>query len=292
MLSMTGYGKSLIRKRKYEIEAEIKSVNSKFIETKFYMSKELSSIENLLRSLIIKVYKRGYFDVRIRYNLLVKPIVKINMMQLTAIKDEIDKVTKLYDSSNIPFEFLLKEYNIIEIKNDVLEQVSFIKDIESAVQVALKNHLQSTMKEGKSVESQIKLSINSISNSINLIERTIPKYRIELYNKMKDRIHSLISQFSDLDLEKRLMQELAFYIDKYEINEELCRIREHINTAKNKIEKNKSDEIGKTLNFIFQEMQREANTLGSKYSNSLSFIHILKVKEEIEKCREIVQNVM
>jgi uncharacterized protein (TIGR00255 family) len=90
-------------------------------------------------------------------------------------------------------------------------------------------------------------------------------------------------------MEQRIVQELAIYIDKYDIQEELTRLDSHIKTFYATLDK--ADDIGKTLNFILQEMQREANTLGSKFSNSKTFTHILIIKEEIEKCREIVQNV-
>jgi len=106
---------------------------------------------------------------------------------------------------------------------------------------------------------------------------------------MKKRIEQITQDFKIDTLEQRLVQELALYIDRYDVHEEITRIESHIELFLETIEN--ESEIGKNLNFILQEMQREANTLGSKFSNSNTFQNIIVIKEEIEKCREIAHNV-
>ena len=111
------------------------------------------------------------------------------------------------------------------------------------------------------------------------IEKEIQPFKDELYSNLKHKVTELINNINTEILEQRLFQELAFYIDKYDIQEEISRLKCHINTLLLTLEK--EEDTGKTLNFILQEMQREANTLGSKFS-LLGLTYILTLKEEIE----------
>jgi len=119
----------------------------------------------------------------------------------------------------------------------------------------------------------------------------IEPYKQELYEKLKQRLEELLSKESHEVLEQRLVLETAIYVDKYDIQEELTRLNSHLDTLTQLLDNSNGQEVGKKLNFVLQEMQREANTLGSKFSTTQSFKYILIIKEEIEKCREIGLNV-
>ena len=133
-------------------------------------------------------------------------------------------------------------------------------------------------------------SFKVITKALRKIESEFPKYKKKIYQKMvKNITHILETKLKDDDY-KRIMLEAALYIDKADVSEEIIRIKDHIEKFLN-ILKEKKNEIGKTLNFILQEMHREINTIGSKYNSKIIFSEILIIKQEIEKCRELVQNV-
>ncbi len=292
MISMTGFGKASLVKDDYEIEIEIKSVNGKFLDFKCNVPKDIGYLEPLLRSRISKSYKRGTVELRLRYLDRSKPQIAINENKLLVYTDIMHKVMKASKTDIMPLEYMLKEYDIIEFSNKLSDNPQFSGDIIETLSKAIKIQQKAAKKEGNSIKKHILKSIESIFEAVEQIENTIPSFRKELFEKMKARILDLLPQSTNIDLEKRLMQELAIYLDRYDIGEEINRLKEHIDTLDKTIKDRAANDMGKTLNFIFQEMQRESNTLGSKYSNQHSFSNILLIKEEIEKCREIIQNVM
>jgi uncharacterized protein (TIGR00255 family) len=289
---MTGFGKCNKQTNEYSIEIELKSTNSKYLDLKIYLSKDMSFLEPRLRLIITKYFKRGSIEVRIKYSDYTPPIVKVNESKFIPLYEIVSKLTNSLNNNTVPIEYILKEFDIIEYHSTLFESDNFVKDVEQTLKKTIKEQQRAAKKEGKSIKLQIIKTIDDISKALVDIDNTIPTYRKELYDKMKSRIESVILQATNLDIEQRLMQELAIYLDRYDIQEEISRLKEHIDTISKHLDERSENDLGKTLNFIFQEMQREANTLGSKYSNYLSFSSILLIKEEIEKCREVIQNVM
>jgi len=289
---MTGYGKASLIKDDYEIEIEIKSVNAKFLDLKCYIPKDLNYLELPLRTAINQNYKRGTVEMRLRYNDRTKPEVRVNEDKLEILSKAMQSIVKQLNAEKMPIEYIMREYDILEFKSNLFEMVEFNKDVASVLKKAIQNQQKMSSKEGLSIKKHILSSIEKIFLAVSEIEGTILAFRKELFEKMKNRITEILPQSTNTNLEQRLMQELAIYLDRYDIQEEINRLKEHIDTMHKNITERDDNDMGKTLNFIFQEMQREANTLGSKYSNHHSFGNILVIKEEIEKCRELVQNVM
>jgi len=292
MISMTGYGKSSIVKDEYEIEIEIKSVNAKFLDLKCYIPRDTNYLELPLRTLVTQYFKRGTIELRLRYIDHSNPRISINENKLKVLIGTMKQILKVCDADKMPIEYILREYDVLEYKSVLFESVEFNKDIITAAKKAIKNQQITARKEGLSIKKQILDSLTRLSKAIEDIDATIPQFRKELYEKMKSRILEVLPQATNVSLEQRLMQELALYLDRYDIQEEVNRLKEHIDSVQKHIEEKDENDMGKSLNFIYQEMHREANTLGSKYSNQLSFNNVLLIKEEIEKSREIIQNVM
>jgi uncharacterized protein (TIGR00255 family) len=289
---MTGYGKSSIIKDEYEIEIEIKSVNAKFLDLKCYIPRDTNYLELPLRTLVTQYFKRGTIELRLRYIDHSNPRISINENKLKVLIGTMKQILKVCDADKMPIEYILREYDVLEYKSVLFESVEFNKDIITAAKKAIKNQQITARKEGLSIKKQILDSLTRLSKAIEDIDATIPQFRKELYEKMKSRILEVLPQATNVSLEQRLMQELALYLDRYDIQEEVNRLKEHIDSVQKHIEEKDENDMGKSLNFIYQEMHREANTLGSKYSNQLSFNNVLLIKEEIEKSREIIQNVM
>ena len=292
MKSMTGYGKAAISRQNVDLEVEIKSVNSRFLDLRTYLPRELNFYEFPLRKLIAVKLNRGAVDVRINLTDHREPQLQLNLIKLRKFHDIIKTaMTETGQQGAVPIELLMNEPGIIENSAKLDEDEVLQELLQEAVHEAISKIEASQRAEGNDIQAVLAESIDRIAVALIEVETKISPYREELFENMHKRIRELLVTFKIDNIEQRLVQELAIYIDKYDVQEELTRLRSHIDTFKQTIGKPGVADIGKTLNFIMQEMQREANTLGSKFSTPASFQYILIIKEEIEKCREIIQNV-
>jgi len=290
MKSMTGFGSSLINRDNIEIELEIKSINARFLDLRIFLPRELSFYETEIRQHIIGVLSRGTIEVRINFNDYREPKLVLNKTKLLKYNDLAMEAAKLLASEEVvSIEFLLKEQGVIESADRLAEDEMLANVLNEALEQALHRINESMLVEGRQIKQMLIDSMQKIQKALNAISEMCEPFKKELFETMHRHIEELIGTYKIENLEQRLIQELAIYVDKYDIGEEISRLKAHILTFIATLQE--EGDIGKTLNFIIQEMQREANTLGSKFSTTQSFPLILTIKEEIEKCREIVQNV-
>lgn len=287
---MTGYGRSIVQRNNIELEIEIKSVNSRYLDTRIYLPRELGSFEYFVRQVISHYISRGTVEVRITFNDLRPATLHLNENKLLKYHELAVKAAELVKSdTQIAMEFLLNEPGVIENDNNLADDPDLHAIFNDALQVASKQAIASMENEGEQIKQILKDSIIKIQNNVDNIKPLVTPFREEMYQNMLTRVKELLSTSYLDNLEQRVAQEIAIYVDKYDIGEELTRLESHYQTFVKSLELD--GDVGKTLNFIIQEMQREANTLGSKFSTTRSFPFVLQIKEEIEKCREIVQNV-
>jgi uncharacterized protein (TIGR00255 family) len=290
MKSMTGFGNSLINRENIEIEFEVKSINARFLDLRIYLPRELSFYETEIRKHIIGILSRGTIEVRVNFKDHREPKLVLDKTKLLKYNDMAIEAAKLLASEEIvSIEFLLKEQGVIEIADRLAEDETLANVLNEALEQALHRINESLLVEGRQIKQMLIDSMQKIQKALNAISEMCEPFKKELYETMHRHIEELMGTYTKENLEQRLIQELAIYIDKYDIGEELSRLNAHINTFNSTLQV--EGDIGKTLNFIIQEMQREANTLGSKFSTAQSFPWILAIKEEIEKCREMIQNV-
>lgn len=290
MISMTGFGKSHRNLHNIECDIEIKSVNGRYLDIKCYLPRELSFYEFSIRKTTSRYLFRGSIEIRVNINDYREPKLLLNEPKLRKYHDIIKQAQNaLGIEQNVSLEFLLNEPGVIESVNRLDDDPLMLEVLELTLSEALETAKLSMRKEADAIRCHLINSFQAIESSLITVGQQIQPFKDELFSNLYKRINEILASYNIDTIEQRLMQELAIYIDKYDIQEELTRLSSHIKTFYTTIDKD--DEIGKTLNFILQEMQREANTLGSKFSNSKTFQDILVIKEEIEKCREIVQNV-
>lgn len=290
MISMTGFGKSHRNLHNIECDIEIKSVNGRYLDVKCYLPRELSFYEFTIRKTTSRYLFRGSIEIRVNINDYREPKLLLNEPKLRKYHDIIKQAQNaLGIEQNVSLEFLLNEPGVIESVNRLDDDPLMLEVLELTLSEALETAKLSMRKEADAIRCHLINSFQAIESSLITVGQQIQPFKDELFSNLYKRINEILASYNIDTTEQRLMQELAIYIDKYDIQEELTRLSSHIKTFYTTIDKD--DEIGKTLNFILQEMQREANTLGSKFSNSKTFQDILVIKEEIEKCREIVQNV-
>lgn len=291
MKSMTGFGKCHLNKNEIECDIEIKSINGRYLDLKLYLPRELNFFEYQIRKILPSYIRRGTVELRLSLKDNREPRLMLNKSKLKKYHDIVQQAKReLGIDTAVPLDFLLAEPGVIEASNN-LDEDPLLQDILSqCLHNALQEAVLSMKQEAFGIAAEFETALNRINEALASIEQEIPSFKKGLYDAMHKRVAEIMGNYSAENLEQRLMQEIAIYVDRYDIQEEITRLKSHIKYFRQCLKDDK-DDIGKNLNFITQEMQREANTLGSKFSTATTFKDILIIKEEIEKCREIVQNV-
>ena len=290
MKSMTGYGKSEIKGEEYHILFTLKSVNKRFLQINYDIPSEINHLEKQLDDIIKGKIKRGYIMIKIDLESKLVPKLMVNENKFKEYWDKVEKLKSLTkEKLNIDLIEMIDKFELIneiepQIPNEIEQHILF------ACRDALDNHQKMAIEEGKSMrESLIKSKIN-ITNSLSNIVENFPNYKEKKYKDLKLNIEKLLQDKMEEGDYRRIMLEAAMYIDKADVNEEIIRLKSHLDKLSDVL-KIEHKSIGKKLNFILQEMHREINTISSKYRSEDIFSDILIIKEEIEKSREIVQNV-
>jgi len=291
MKSMTGYGKATFTNENFDLEIEIKSVNSRFLDLKIRLPRELNSFEQLVTKKIGEVIKRGKVEARLSLKDKRNIELTLNETKLLAYWNVLQKAAQLVGhSEGVSLDRVLEEPNIIETADMTLDEDMLKNMIESTLMTALENHQNMANHEGESMRVYSAEAMDQIEAALTHIESEFPAHKENLYNKLKANVEELLGRFLAEEDHRRIMMETAVYVEKADITEEVVRLKNHLIKFRNKINA-QSGEKGKNLNFILQEMHREINTTGSKFNSDKVLDEVILIKEEIEKVREIIQNV-
>ena len=290
MKSMTGYGRAKHLDENIDIEIEIKSVNSRFLDLRIKQPYYLSFMETNISKQINKMLVRGKVDVNININLLEIPDLVLNEEMVKAYWKLYNKAKELIDTEAYPpFAKLLSEKDIITSAKTKIDEGSMSKTILMVLNRAISEHQKMALTEGESMRMYCLTSLSLMSSALKKIEEEFPNYKLEIYSKLKNNVEELLGEYIKEDDHKKLLLETAIYVEKADITEEIIRLSNHIDKFSALLEE--KTELGKKLNFVLQEMHREINTIGSKFNSTKVFDDIILIKEEIEKCREVIQNV-
>ncbi len=291
MKSMTGYGKSSLTKENREYQVEIKSVNHRYLDISVKMPKILSYLEEQIKKEIATKIKRGKVDVFITFEnnseegkdiKINKELAKIYINQLKELADE-ENLTK-----EIPVIEIAKLPDILTIKiNQEDEKIK--QELLDTVSNAVENLDQMRKVEGDKISQDLNSRINKIENEIIEISTKSTGLIEEYVVKLEKRIQEILKT-EEID-KSRIAQEVVIYADKSSIEEETTRLKSHIYQLRTLVNNNKDETIGKKIDFLIQEMNRETNTIGSK-ANCLSITNgVIDIKTELEDIREQVQNI-
>ncbi len=289
--SMTGYGRGEVMKGDITAIAEIRTVNSRYFEVSAKLPRTMTLRENEVKELIRSRFVRGKINVVlsiVRANSEGVPL-KINTATAKAyytLLNDLRKAVKLKEK--VTLDHLMKFQDIIEISEFEKGDEDEWRLIKKALNIAIEEVAVMRLQEGKELEKDLKDRIRILNKSIDEIER-IAKMRLpEERIKLEQRVRELSLDQSVVD-NKRLELEFALLVDKLDVTEECVRFRSH---NKFFLEAFKDIEpSGRKLNFLVQEMNREANTIGAKSSNAEISHLVVEIKEEIEKIREQLQNI-
>tara|TARA_B110000046_G_scaffold81035_1_gene89362 strand:+ start:547 stop:1407 length:861 start_codon:yes stop_codon:yes gene_type:complete len=286
---MTGFGKSEVTIDELQINVEVKSLNSKFLDLSLKLPSAFKNLDLSVRSFVKEYLKRGKIEVMIHYEKkeASKKII-INKDQLINYYNQLSEVSnelKLKINNDL-IGYALKLPEVIQHEKDTVEEDSN-GEILNAVKEACKDLNSFRKKEGNALNKELVKYVNSILESL----KEINQYEKERLPKVRDKLKKAIDELnlkSQVD-EKRLEQELIFYSEKLDLTEEKVRLKEHCNHF---IDSTKELNSGKKLGFISQEMGREINTLGSKANNISIQKIVVGMKDELEKIKEQVLNVL
>lgn len=287
--SMTGYGKQNLSVEGREYQIEIKSVNHRYLDINVKIPKAISYLEETIKKEISNKIKRGKIDVFVSFENnseegrkieINKQLAKLYIEQLKELAQE-EKI-----ESNIEVMDIAKIPDVLTIKVD--EENSKIKDeIKQVTQGAVTRILEMKNIEGEKISQDLLQRIRNIQSKIVEISAKSTGLIEEYVVKLEERINEILKN-QEID-KTRLAQEVVIYADKCSIEEEVTRLNSHISQFKNLL--NSNEAIGKKLDFIIQEMNRETNTIGSKANNLEITNGVIDIKTEIENIREQVQNI-
>ena len=292
MKSMTGFGKANYTDEDFNIEIQLRSVNNRFLDLKLYTPNELNFLEIQIRKLIQSKITRGTLEVRVNYRDTRTSDATIDYNKLEMYNSLAKNAAAYLGTDYTPnIDKLLEKNDLIIMENEALDDTKFSEAFLATLTNAIKLHQEMALNEGQSMLDFFHQSIAKMNKSLAEISAYFEEHKVEIHDKLKGRVLDLMSDCLNEENEKRILLETAIYVDKSDINEEITRLYNHISKVTTTIDNSGEKAVGKTLNFILQEMHREANTLGSKFSTTNSFDNVLIIKEEIDKCKEMVLNV-
>jgi len=288
--SMTGYGSAKGLSGKIEISVEVKSVNNRYLDCSIKIPRVYIAFEEALKSLVQKYISRGKVDVfvsldsskaddvEIRLN---KPLAEAYLTTLKAMADEYSL------SGNVSVIDLSRFPDVLRAEKCEADSKQLGADISSVLQEALTGFNEMRSKEGRRLCDDITQRLEQIEKLTDAAAAISPKSAAEYRKKLEARMQEVL-QSVNID-EARILTEAAIFADKIAINEETVRLRSHIEQLREMLPS--PEPTGRKIDFLVQEFNREANTIGAKGNDSEMARVIVEMKSEIEKIREQAQNI-
>lgn len=291
MKSMTGFGRGAVSNENFAVAVEIKTVNNRFLDLNLRLSNELQSLEANLKRAIQSRLSRGRVDVFVNYERTSEIAYELNRPLISGYISALKQMQTEFNLTGEPdFNYIARLPNALQTKAEDLSE-EFIKALETAVSIALDELEQMRQIEGESLKNDLENLLSEIESHLPKIESESANVADEYAQRLQKRIENFLSK-SDSQIEVdqgRLAQEVAYLADKSDIAEEITRLKSHIEQYRGIIAEEK--EVGKRLDFLTQELNREANTIASKTNNLIVKESALQIKSAIEKIREQIQNV-
>lgn len=289
---MTGFGRSEYSDGKRNITVEIRAVNHRYGDITVKMPRRYSFAEEKVKSTVKKMVSRGKTDVSVMVENLTEDdvMVKLNTMVAGQYINNLKELQNNFDlKGEITLQFLATLPDVMKAVADVEDEEEICKAITIPVLAAAENLDKMRIVEGDKLAEDLVMRGELIRELVKKIEKRSPMVTIAYKEKITERIKELIGSSVTIP-EDRILVEAALFSDKCSITEELVRLDSHMGQLSSIINKS-SQPAGKKLDFLIQEMNREANTIGSKANDIEITSLMLEIKSEIEKIREQVQNI-
>lgn len=288
--SMTGFGRCEVQKDSRKFTVELKSVNHRYLDVNIRMPKKLNFFETAIRTLLKSYANRGKVDIFITYEDLSQ--TQVSVKYNAALAAEYMKYLKQMEEefgleNDVRVSTLSRYPEVFTMEEQSEDEEELWNGLKEALEGAFTQFVETRKTEGENLKKDIISKLDLLSEQIGFIEERSPQIVVEYRAKLEDKMKELLA---DTQIEEsRIASEVILFADKICTDEEVVRLKSHISHMRNTLEE--KDEIGRKLDFIAQEMNREANTILSKANDIEVSDRAISLKTEIEKIREQIQNI-
>lgn len=295
--SMTGFGRGEYEDDNFSVTVEMKTVNHRYNEVAVRLPRFLNPLEDKIRKTILKTISRGRIDVFINadYTSSENCTLKVDKNLAAAYHQALKEVGMAIGANETGINtaaeimYLARCQDVINVKEGFFDVESVWPKVEQAVQNALANLVAMRTTEGNNIYGDFIYRADLIAEKLALIEERSPKVVEEYQAKLTERLNNLLADNNITIEPERILQEVAVFADRTSITEEIVRLKSHIKQFKQIIESEQP--VGRKLDFLIQEFNREANTIASKANDYTLAQIVVEIKAEIEKIREQIQNI-
>lgn len=288
--SMTGFGRCEIQEAERKITVEMKSVNHRYLDVNIKMPKKLNFFEAAIRNELKNYIQRGKVDVFITYEDYTESnvCVKYNKELAAEYMKYLDQMAEDFSLDNdVRISCLSRYPEVLTMEEQTIDEEKLWMLLDKAIKGAAEGFVETRIKEGGNLRDDLIEKLDGMISHVEFITERSPQIITEYKKKLEDKVKDLLAD-PKVD-ENRLLMEVTIFADRVCVDEELVRLKSHIETTKDTLLAGGS--IGRKLDFIAQEMNREANTILSKSSDLEISNRAIELKTEIEKVREQIQNI-
>jgi len=292
MYSMTGFGRSSLEIDGRKVTIELKSVNHRYLDINMRLHRSVSFIEDTMRGLLRNSIKRGHIDVYLYYENLQEDAKEVEV-DVNLVKSYYDAAEKIKDviqnKEAISVADIAKMPDVLSVQAKEDDEEAIIDLTSKAMQEAINSLIEMRKQEGDKQKADFIEKINHLKSCLESIVELAPTVVDEYRTKLTARISELLNG-TNVEIDpNRLSAEIALFADKSSIDEEITRLTSHLQLIRDTLDKD--EPIGRQLDFVVQEINREVNTICSKSSNTKITNKALEMKNTVEKIREQVQNI-
>lgn len=288
--SMTGFGAGDAETADFKVHIEVKAVNQRFLETNYHMPYSMNMFENQLTKKIKEYASRGKLDINIRFqDLRDKAVtVKVDKGLVAAYGQALHEISSQLELSAPVTAAQIASYpDVLKLNEENADLEAAQPVLMQAMAQALESFVAMREAEGQNIQRDLLARIDTLENFVEELEKLAP----EIVAAYRQRLENLLREYlakEDIE-ESRIIQEVALFTDKVNYTEETVRLRSHFDQFRQII--TAGEPVGRKLDFLIQEMNREINTVASKANSAGAAQFVVDVKSEIEKIREQIQNI-
>ena len=290
--SMTGFGRAeTVFNETYEVSVQIKAVNHRYADYTIKTPRIYSFLEEHIRACLSGCVSRGKVEVYVSINKIDddNKQVRLNKALAESYIESLRGLSEFGLSDDISMSTLSAFGDIFDIEYKEIDEEAITGAIDEALKIALDSFVNMRISEGERLKTSILEHLDALAEHLRAVEERSPKSVAEYRDRLWKRLNDTLSEIGATADEGRVLTEVAIFADKVAVDEETVRLGSHINAFKATLEE--STPVGKKLDFIVQEMNRETNTIGSKANDIELTRHVVDMKSIIEKIREQIQNI-
>lgn len=294
---MTGFGRGEYKDAQFSITIEMKTVNHRYNEVAIRLPRFLNPLEDKIRKTILKSISRGRIDVFINANLANKENVtlKVDKNLALAYHNALHDIGEAVGFQNCKLSeqseifYLSRCQDVLNAQEGFFDVESIWPQVEIALNEAVTNLVSMRTDEGNNIYGDFIKRADLIAEKLAIVEKRSPQIVEDYQLRLGERVNELLAKYNQVIEPEKMLQEVAIFADRINVTEEIVRLKSHIKQFKIIIDSN--EPVGRKLDFLIQEFNREANTIGSKANDFDLAQVVVEIKAEIEKIREQVQNI-